>query len=84
MKFKIEGKSIQILGKTSGFQWADWNPLGRSEEDKKALAKKYGPEWLLDYEKSEKIFKDMGSEEEIAKDLIKDYQRAGFRLVRRE
>lgn len=83
-KFKIEGKKIHIWGKGSNHQWAPWDPLGLSALDLSQLRQKYGEKWYRDYLKSEDKFRAMETEEEIAKDLIKDYKKIGWRLIKKE
>ena len=83
MKYRITGKVIEMATKSTGYTYMEWDPLGRTAGDLARLRGKFGDEWLKEYRESMDKFSKMGSEDEIAKDLTKDLQKAGWRLVRK-
>lgn len=84
ISFRINEKFIEIKGKMSSYQWMEWNPVGLSADKLSLLRVKYGEEWYKDYLKAEETFEKMTTEDEIADDLIKDYKKTGWRLVKRK
>lgn len=81
MAIKINKQDIKIRGRMSNYNWIDLKVLDDTEKEK--IRKKYGNEWFKEYLDALKIKKGM-KEKEIAMDLIKDMQKAGWRLVRNE
>lgn len=84
MSFKIIGKEIWIRGKGSNYTWAPWDPLGLNGADLSRLRAKYGEKWYKNYMKAEKKFESFETEKEVAKDLIEDMQKSGWRLIKKK
>ena len=84
MKFRIEGKKIEIKGKGSNYEWLEWNPLNMSANNLAKLRIKYGEKWFRDYIQSEKEFEEMETEEQMADSLEKDFKKTGWRLALRK
>lgn len=82
--FKIDNKKVQMKAKGTNYYYIDWNPLGLKEEQKKKLKKHYGQKWYDEFVESEKKFREMDNDKDIAQDLKKDVQKQGWRLVKAE
>ncbi len=76
-KVNVEGRRISMMSQETGFtpQIMDLDKL-----DSGKLKKKMGNEEM----KLMKEIADLNTEEEMAQDIIKDFQRTGWRLVKKE
>ena len=83
MKFRIVEKDIEISGKSSGYEYIPFNPI-RTADELSRLRAKYGEKWLREHQKAERDYEKMETEEEIAEDLIKDFKKTAWRLVKRD
>lgn len=76
-KVNIEGRKIFMMSQETGFtpQLMDLDKLNNKE-----LKKKMGVEQM----RLMKEIAGLDTEEEMAQDIIKDFQRTGWRLVKKE
>ncbi len=80
MWIKVDGKTISLRGKLSNYTWIDMHDL--NEDQKSKLNKKHGDNWFKEYLEAI-VLKENMTEDEISKDLVKDMQSSGWRLVRK-
>lgn len=80
MWIKVVGKLISLRGKLSNYTWIDMHDLTTDQKSK--LNKKHGDNWFKEYLEALGLKENM-TEAEIAKDLVKDMQSSGWRLVRK-
>lgn len=82
VRFKIIDKKIFMLGKPTNYQFVEWNPLGMSADRISLLRAKKGEAWYTKYIEDEEKVRNM-NDEEMANDLIQDFEKRGLKLVKR-
>ncbi len=78
----IDGRKITIVSAELGFQPLEFNlDELSSEKTKKAMSKQ---KLSAEEKKTLRQLAKLGSEEDIAKDIIKDFQKQGWRCVKKK
>ncbi len=83
VSFRINDLKIKIKSENFGNQWVDWEPGKHSVVEESNLRRGKGEKWYTDYKKAQKQAANIKTDKGLAKDLIKDLTKDGWRLVRR-